>query len=196
MPVVGAMAKSGDFTKRVVMALAVLALLAGAGIAYHTLILASAQSQTSAQPRATPVVPVVVAAARREPTPVRVDAAGTVQDIASVAVKSRIDGLIAEVKVRDGQYVKAGDTLLLLDQRAAEAQVRQMEAQVARDRAQLTNAKRDVNRFAPLVAKDFVSHQQYDTAVTNSQALAAGAQAHETSLANAKGALTYTTSTE
>src|SRR5260370_36460082 len=100
MPVVGAMAKSGDFRKRVVMALAVLALLAGGGIAYQTLFFASAQSQTAAQPRATPVVPVVVAAARREATPVRLDAVGTVQAIASVAVKSRIDGLIAEVKVR------------------------------------------------------------------------------------------------
>jgi len=193
MPVVGAMAKSGDFTKRVVMALAVLALLAGAGIAYHTLILASAQSQTSAQPRATPVVPVVVAAARREATPVRLDAVGTVQAIASVAVKSRIDGLIAEVKVRDGQYVKAGDTLLLLDGRAAEAQVHQVEAQLIRDQAQLTNAKRDVNRFAPLVAKDFVSHQQYDTAVTNSRALEANAKADEASLENAKVLLTYYT---
>src|SRR5258707_15294554 len=100
---------------------------------------------------------------------------------------------MAEVKVRDGQYVKAGDTLLLLDQRAAEAQVRQMEAQVARDRAQLTNAKRDVSRFAPLVAKDFVSHQQYDTAVTNSQALEANAKADEASLENAKVLLTYYT---
>src|SRR5258708_5913987 len=193
MPVVGAMAKSGDFTKRVVMALAVLALLAGAGIAYHTLILASAQSQTSAQPRATPVVPVVVAAARREATPVRLDAVGTGQAIASVAVKSRIDGLIAEVKVRDGQYVKGGDTLLLLDGRAGEAQVHQVEAQLIRDQAQLTNAKRDVNRFAPLVAKDFVSHQQYDTAVTNSRALEANAKADEASLENAKGLLTHYT---
>src|SRR5260370_7390305 len=113
MPVVGAMAKSGDFPKRVVMALAVLALLAGAGIAYHTLILASAQSQTSAQPRATPVVPVVVAASRREATPVRLDALGTVQAIASVAAKSRIDGLIAVVRVRDGQYGTAAATLPL-----------------------------------------------------------------------------------
>jgi multidrug efflux system membrane fusion protein len=103
--------------------------------------------------------------------------------------------LIAEIKVRDGQYVKAGDTLLLLDGRAAQAQVRQMEAQLARDRAQLTNAKRDVDRFAPLVAKDFVSHQQYDTAVTNSQALEAGAKADEASLENAKVLLTYYTIT-
>lgn len=177
------------------MAGAGLALLAGAGLAYQALFGAAAQSQTAAQPRATPIVPVVVATAQREAVPVQLDAVGTVQVIASVAVKSRIDGLIAEIKVRDGQYVKAGDTLLLLDGRAAQAQVRQMEAQLARDRAQLTNAKRDVDRFAPLVAKDFVSHQQYDTAVTNSQALEASAKADEASLENAKVLLTYYTIT-
>ena len=180
--------------KRVVMATALLALVAGIGIAYQTLVSDSARSQTAA-PRAAPTVPVVVAAARREPTPVRLDAVGTVQTVASVAVKARIDGQIAEVLVRDGQYVKAGDTLLQLDSRSAEAQVHQMEAQLARDRAQLANAKRDVDRFAPLVAKDYMSHQQYDTAVTNSRAIEATVKADEASLENAKVLLTYYTIT-
>ncbi len=178
--------------RRVVMAVAVLALLAGAGIAYQTLVSDAARSQTAA-PRGAPAVPVIVAEARREPTPVRLDAVGTVQTVASIAVKSRIDGLIAQVLVRDGQYVKAGETLLLLDSRSAQAQVEQMEAQLARDRAQLANAKHDVDRFAPLVAKDFVSHQQYDTAVTNSRAIEATVKADEASLENAKVLLTYYT---
>jgi multidrug efflux system membrane fusion protein len=97
--------------------------------------------------------------------------------------------------VHDGQYVKAGDPVLLLDSRAAQAQVRQMEAQLTRDRAQLTNAKRDVERFAPLVAKDFVSHQQYDTAATNSLALEASVKADEAAQENAKVLLTYYTIT-
>jgi membrane fusion protein, multidrug efflux system len=187
------MPKSRDFMKRVVIASALLAVLAGGGVAYQTLIAEPARSQTAAPARGGPIVPVVVAAARREPTPVRLDAVGTVQTIASVAIKARIDGQIADVRVRDGQYVKAGDPVLLLDSRAAQAQVRQMEAQLARDRAQLTNAKRDVDRFAPLVAKDFMSHQQYDTAVTNSQALEAGAKADDAALENAKVLLTYYT---
>lgn len=191
----GRMPKSEDFTKRVVIAVALVAVLAGGGIAYHTWIAEPARSQTAAQPRSGAVVPVVVAVARREPTPVRLDAVGTVQTIASVAVKSRIDGQIAEVTVHDGQYVKAGDPVLLLDSRAAQAQVRQVEAQLARDRAQLTNAKRDVERFAPLVAKDFVSRQQYDTAATNSLALEASVKADEAALENAKVLLTYYTIT-
>ncbi len=180
--------------RRVVMAVAVLALLAGVGIAYETLVSGAPRSEAAA-PRGAPAVPVGGATARREPTPVRLDAVGTVQTMASVAVKSRIDGQIDKVLVRDGQYVKAGDPLLRLDSRAAEAQVQQMEAQLARDRAQLANAKRDVDRFAPLVAKDFVSHQQYDTAATTARAMDATVKADEASLENAKVLLTYYTIT-
>ena len=189
------MLNDGDFMKRVVIAGALLAIIAGGGVTYQTLSAGSARSETAGPPRGGPLVPVVVAVAKREPTPVRLDAVGTVQTIASVAVKSRLDGQIAELRVQDGQYVKAGDPVLLLDSRAAEAQVRQMEAQQARDRAQLTNAKRDVERFAPLVAKDFVSHQQYDTAATAARALEASVKADEAALENARVQLTYYTIT-
>ena len=181
--------------KRLTMAIALVALLVGGAIAYRALSVEQANSQTAAAPRQAPAIPVVVAPAERRPMAVRLDAIGTVQTIASVAVKSRIDAQIAEVKVRDGQYVKAGDTLFLLDARAAEAQVHQMEAQLVRDKAQLVNAKRDVDRYAPLLAKDFVSHQQYDTAATTAQALQASVQSDEAALDNAKAVLSYYTIT-
>jgi multidrug efflux system membrane fusion protein len=181
--------------KRMVVAIAVVALLVGGGIAYRGLSVEQANSQTAAGPRQAPAIPVVVAAAERRSMPLRLDAIGTVQPIASLSVKSRIDAQIAEVKVGDGQYVKAGDILFLLDARAAEAQVHQMEAQLVRDKAQLANAKRDVDRYAPLVAKEFVSHQQYDTAVTTALALEAGVRSDEAGLENAKVLLTYYTIT-
>src|ERR1700732_4566287 len=172
--------------KRVVLAIAFLALVAGGGIAYRSYVLDGAPAAQTAQlPRPAPAVPVLVAAAERQSLPVRLAAIGTAQPFASLSVKSRLDAQIAEVKVRDGQYVMAGDTLFLLDRRAAEAQARQMEAQLARDKAQLANAKRDVERFAPLVAKDFVSHQQYDTAATTAQALDASVQSDGAALDNA-----------
>jgi multidrug efflux system membrane fusion protein len=178
--------------KPVVMAIAFLALLAGAGIAYRSLGPGTARSETAA-PRGSSVAPVVVATASQQAMPIRLDAVGTAQTIASVAIKSRIDGQITEVKVHDGQYVKAGDVLFLLDSRASEAQVGQMEAQLARDQAQLVNARRDVDRFAPLVAKDFVSHQQYDTATTTARALEATVKADQAALENARVLLTYYT---
>ncbi len=71
--------------------------------------------------------------------------------------------------------------------------MRQTEAQLVRDKAQLVNARRDVERYAPLVAKDFVSRQQYDTASTTAQALEASVKADEAALENAKVLLTYYT---
>jgi membrane fusion protein, multidrug efflux system len=179
--------------KPVVMAIAFLVLLAGAGIVYQSLGPSSARSETT--PPRPPAAPVVVAAATRAAMPVRLDAVGTAQTIASVAIKSRIDGQITQVKVRDGQYVKAGDVLFLLDSRASSAQVGQTEGQLARDQAQLVNARRDVERFAPLVAKDFVSHQQYDTATTTARALEATVKGDEAALENARVVVTYYTIT-
>ena len=178
---------------RVLLAIAFLVLLAGAGFGYRAFFVQQASSQTAREAHQPPAVPVLVAAVERQAVPVRLDAIGTVQTIASVGIKSRIDGQIAEVRVKDGQYVKAGEPLFQLDSRAATAQMHQAEAQLARDRAQLVNAKRDVDRFAPLVAKDFVSRQQYDTAVTTAQALDASVQADQAALENAKVQLSYYT---
>lgn len=178
---------------RVVLAIAFLALVAAGGVVYRSVFLASAPAQTSQQPPLAPPIPVLVAPVEREPVPARLDAIGTAQTFATLSVKSRIDAQIAEVKVQDGQYVKAGDTLFLLDNRAAVAQVHQMDAQLARDRAQLVNARRDVERFAPLVQKDFVSRQQYDTAATAAQMLDGSVKADEAGLENAKVLLSYYT---
>jgi membrane fusion protein, multidrug efflux system len=178
--------------KRVNIAVAFLAVAAAGGIAYQTFMLKAAEP-----PRATtaaaPAVPVVIAPAARKPMPVRIDAIGTVQPIATVAVKSRVDGEIAEVKISDGQAVKAGDVLFVLDTRAAEAQLKQAEATLAKDRAQLENAKRDVGRYKPLTEKEFVSRQQLDTAQTAAASLEATMLADQAIIDTFKVQLTYYT---
>jgi membrane fusion protein, multidrug efflux system len=181
--------------KRIVGAFAFLALLAGGGLAYRALEVNEANSQSAPSAHSAPAIPVLVAPVERATVAIKLAAIGTAQPIASVSVKSRIDAQIAEVKIQDGQYVKAGETLFLLDGRAAEAQVQQAQAALARDKAQLVNANRDVGRYAPLVAKDFVSHQQYDTAATTAAALEASVQADQAALDNAKVLLSYYTIT-
>ncbi len=177
--------------KRVWLAVAFLVLAGLGGIAYQTW-LEPARSQTP-PPRAAAGVPVTVATAANMPIPVRLDTIGTVQPVAAVTVKSRIDGFIDSVLIQDGQYVKAGDIMFRLDPRAAQAQVLQMQAQVARDQAQLANAKRNVERDAPLVGKDFMSRQQFDTDTTTARALEATVAADTAQLENAKVLLSYNT---
>jgi membrane fusion protein, multidrug efflux system len=178
--------------KRVWLAVAFVVLAGLGGVIYQTL-LEPARSQTTDAPRVAAGAPVVVATVQSQAMPVRIDTIGTVQTIANVAVKSRIDGFIDSVLIHDGQFVKAGDIMFRLDPRTAQAQVQQMQAQLARDQAQLANAKRNVERDAPLVGKDFLSRQQYDTDTTTAQAGEASVLADQAQIDNAKALLSYLT---
>ncbi len=182
--------------KRVIWAVAFLAVLAGAGYTYQAGLLNGlferGRNEAPTRP-SQPAVPVKVAVVAVKPTPVEFNSIGTVQTIASVAVKSRLDAVIDKVLVQDGQFVKAGDVIFQLDARAAQAQVDQAAATLARDQAQLSNANRNVERDTPLVSKDFLSHQQFDTDSATAKALAATVQADQAQLENAKVMLTYYT---
>ncbi|HTZ78965.1 MAG TPA: efflux RND transporter periplasmic adaptor subunit [Stellaceae bacterium] len=180
--------------KRVLIAIAFLVVVAVGGVGYQAFVLKAAETPAKAADT-TPAVPVVVAPVERAAIPVRIDAIGTVQPIASVAVKSRVDGQIAEVKIADGQSVKAGDVLFILDTRSALAQLKQAEANLARDRAQLENAKRDVARFKPLTEKEFVSRQQFDQVSTTAATSEANTLADQAAVDNLRVQLSYYTIT-
>ncbi len=170
--------------------------LAGTGGVLYQSWIAPARSQGAPQQqRQSAGVPVVVTAAEQRAMPVRIDTIGTVQTIAMVSVKSRIDGYIDRVLIHDGQYVKQGDVMFQLDARAATAQVLQAEAQLAHDKAQLENAKRNVGRDTPLVGKDFMSKQQFDADQTTADALVASAAADQAMIDNNKALLSYDTIT-
>jgi multidrug efflux system membrane fusion protein len=140
-------------------------------------------------------VPIRVATAVTKPTPVEFNTIGSVQTIASVAVKSRLDAVIDQVLVKDGQFVKAGDVLFKLDSRAAAATVHQAEAALARDQVQVANANRNFDRDKSLMSKDFVSHQQYDNDSAAAAALDATVKSDQAQLENAKVLLSYYTIT-
>jgi membrane fusion protein, multidrug efflux system len=178
--------------KRASWAIALVGVLAVGGFFYRSELLGPARSQT-AGPRPFGPVPVRAATATIVPTPVEFDTIGTAQTVASVAIKSRLDAVIDTVLVKDGQFVKAGDVLFQLDSRASHAQVDQATAALARDQAQLANALRNVERDKPLVNKNFMSHQQFDTDSANAKALTATVQADQAALENAKVLLSYYT---
>jgi RND family efflux transporter MFP subunit len=138
-------------------------------------------------------VPVDVAVAVKKQVPVRVDLLGTVTPIASVAVKTRIDTEIVGVHFRDGALVKQGDLLFTMDGRAIEAQIRQAEGQLARDRAQLEGAERDLRRYTELVAKNATPVINLDNAKTQSGIYTAATKSDEGQIENLKVQLSYTT---
>jgi multidrug efflux system membrane fusion protein len=105
--------------------------------------------------------------------PVYVRGLGTVQAYNNVSVKSRVDGTIVKVDFAEGQEVKKGDLLFEIDPRPFQAALAQAQANLARDEAQQGNAQRNANRDKPLMGKEFISRQQFDSDSTNATALEA-----------------------
>jgi multidrug efflux system membrane fusion protein len=115
-----------------------------------------------------------------------------VEPIESVAVKSRIDGQIVVAHVRDGEEVRKGQPLFELDARYLEAQVKQLEAQEARDRALLANARSLEQRYNDLQAKGFVSEEALTQARTGREAAEATVAADRAAVDTARVQLSYT----
>jgi len=138
-------------------------------------------------------IPVEVAVATRKKLPVQIEALGSVTPMASVAIKPRLDTEITGVHFSDGVMVKQGDLLFTLDGRALEAQIRQVEGQVARDKAQLEGAERDVRRYTELVAKAATPQTNLDNAKTQSDVFKAAIQTDQAMLDNLNVQLSYCT---
>lgn len=138
-------------------------------------------------------VPVVAVAAQRRDVPVEVTAIGTAQASETVILRSRIDGEIVTVHFKEGDEVKAGDSLFTLDSRALEAQLRQAEANLARDRAQLENAKRDLDRKIDLSRREFATKMALDLARATHEGLIGTVKAGEAAIQNLKVQISYTT---
>ena len=88
---------------------------------------------------------------------------GTVQPLATVTVRTRIDGQLERVGYVEGQDVRAGQVLAQLDSRALRAQLEVAQAQQSRDGAQLANARVDLERYAALIKEDAITAQALDT---------------------------------
>ena len=131
-------------------------------------------------------VPVEIAKAVRKKVPVRLDALGTVTPIASVALKARVDTTIVGVHFQDGARVKKGDKLFTLDCRVMDAQIATTEGTLARDRAQLDGAERDVRRYTDLVAKNATPVVNLDNAKTQFAVYSAAIKASTGLLDNLK----------
>ena len=120
-----------------------------------------------------PPVAVTVASSTVGEAPYIVTANGVVEPLQSVAVQSQVGGVLTRVHFKEGDEVSAGQLLFSIDSRPYDAALRQAQAMLARDIAQAENAKRDAERFAALVAKDFVTRSQADQAAANATALSA-----------------------
>ncbi|MGE0558305.1 MAG: efflux RND transporter periplasmic adaptor subunit [Burkholderiales bacterium] len=132
--------------------------------------------------------PLTVKAVRAvtKPMPVLIDAVGTVEPEQSVQVRAQISGVLQSVLFKEGDKVKAGQQLFQIDPRTFQAQYNQALAALARDRAQLENARAQEQRLAPLLKQEFITRQEYDVAVTSAKSLEATVQAGQAAVEQAR----------
>ena len=162
----------------------------GSGYYYRDYFLGTA---TEIRPTRPPTAqPVVADVAVEISAPVEVAAIGNVQSIASVMVKSRIDGEIAQVHFEEGQEVKNGDLLFSLDDRVARAQLQQSEANLERDRAQLRRFQLEVARQTGLANRGIASAQKLEDVMTSEAVFEATVRASEAAAETARINLNFT----
>lgn len=111
----------------------------------------------------TPAIPVTVISAVRQDVPIWLRGMGTVQANFSVQIRPRVDGTLTEVPVTEGQDVKRGELVAVIDPRPYRAALDVATAKKQQDQAQLANAQADLARYASLVRQDFASRQQLET---------------------------------
>jgi membrane fusion protein, multidrug efflux system len=108
-------------------------------------------------------VPVRVAPAQQGDFAIELKALGTVTAFNTVNVRSRVDGELVKVLFEEGQRVKAGELLAIIDPRRYEVALQQAEGALQQNRAQLQNAEIDLKRYRGLYAEDSIAKQTLDT---------------------------------
>ena len=147
----------------------------------------------AAQKRAAqrPAVPVKISPVEKADFPVYLTGLGTVQAFNTVQVRTRVDGQITKIAFKEGQFVKAGDTLVEIDPRPYQATLDQAKAKKAQDEANLANANLDLQRYTKL--GEFATRQQLDTQRSTVAQLTAQIAADDAAIFNAQTQLDYAT---
>jgi multidrug efflux system membrane fusion protein len=149
-------------------------------------------SGASASAGGPPPVPVQTAVAQQLDVPRIIDSVGAIQALRTVAVKSQVDGMIAEIHFKEGDEVKVGDLLVTLDRRPFENSLRIARADLVNAKAEASKAANDLERYQRLDQQDAISKEQFAQLTTKAETTRASVQAKEAAVANADLQLSYT----
>jgi len=137
-------------------------------------------------------VPVVAGAVQKKDVPIYLDGIGTVQAYNMVTIKPRVDGQIQEIAFKEGQDVKQGDLLAVIDPRPYQAALDQAIGKKSQDVAQLANARTVFQRDSELLAKKVLDQQTYDTQKYQVDQFDAAIKTDDANIESAQVQLNYT----
>jgi len=124
--------------------------------------------------------------------PTYVEVIGETRGHTEIEIRARVEGFIESVDYKEGTPVTKGQLLYTIDPRPFEARVTTSKASQAEAEAQLARARQDVVRYEPLVAKNAISRQEYETAVALERAAVAVVDAAKSMVEQAEIDLSYT----
>ncbi len=162
---------------------AAVAALLSASVAFHQMEFASASQPATVQAPAVSVSTRTVA-----PENVRVwsDFSGRMSAVDYSEIRPEVSGRITDIRFADGQVVKAGDILFVIDPRTYEAAVAKASADLVSAKANAALANSQLARAASLVKKEFVSRSTYDQRVSARDVAVANVKVAEAALRQAE----------
>jgi membrane fusion protein, multidrug efflux system len=169
-----------------ISAIAVAAIVAGVGVTHRHIKAASAPAPV------VPTVPVVAGTVTSGDVPIYLQGVGTVIAYNTVIVRSQIQGQITKINFTEGQAVKTGDLLAVIDPRPYQAQLDQANANRTRDEAQLTNAQANLKRYTTLGNQGWATPQLVETQTAQVAQLNAAIKSDEAAIEWAQTQLSYT----
>jgi membrane fusion protein, multidrug efflux system len=147
--------------------------------------------QKNAQADGPHPVSVAIAKVQKQDVPVYLVGLGSVSAFYTANIKSRVDGQIMRVNFEEGQVVKEGDLLIVIDSRPYEVQLEQMQAQLFKDKASLRDAKLNLDRYTTLIPSGSIAQQQVDTQQSLVDQLDGQVRTDQAQIDNAKLQIVY-----
>jgi membrane fusion protein, multidrug efflux system len=150
------------------------------------------KTDAAPEPQGPPPVPVVAGTVKQHDVPIYLIGVGTVIAYNTDVIRAQIQGQIVSINFNEGQTVKAGDLLGVIDPRPYQAQIDQYTATRERDEAQLKNAMANLDIYQPLAKKGWATPQLLETQQAQVGQLQAAVKADQALIDAAKVQLSYT----
>lgn len=147
--------------------------------------------QQKAQAASPHAVSVAIAQVQKQDAPVYLVGLGSVTAFYTANIKSRVDGQIMRVNFQEGQVVKEGDLLIVIDPRPYQVQLEQMQAQLFKDQASLRDARLNLERYTTLIPSGSIAQQQVDTQKSTVDQLDGQVRTDQAQIDNAKLQIVY-----
>lgn len=181
---------AGSGARRAILVVVGLAAVVGIGWFVRGRTRALPGKDAAVVPEARPV-PVSIVTVERRDVPVLIEGLGSVVALATVNVRSQVEGRLEKVLFKEGQAVKRGDVLAQVDARPYAIQLHQAQASVARDTALKENARRTLERSIALRAENLVTDQQVDDQRASVAQLDAALRADQAQMESARLNMDY-----